>query len=48
MELIEPIVEEYFQGSLPDPIEIYITNSLESNEHLDPDISDDFSLFFFI
>ena len=47
MELIEPIVEEHFQGSLPNPMEICITNSLESKVHLDPDNSDDFSLLDF-
>ena len=47
MELIEPIMEEHFQGSLPDPMEICVTNSLESNVHLDPDISNDFSLLDF-
>ena len=40
-------MEEHFQGSLPDLMEICVTNSLESNVRLDPNISDDFSLLDF-
>ena len=44
IELIEPIMDEYIQGSLSDPMEICTINSLESSTQLNSDTPNDFSL----